>query len=88
MKNEYIEVNFVLYLQSLLTKLIIEQPADPLTYMIGLLEQESEGQNLLSSLKTTIGLSLDTKICVAPTDFFFDLKLMTKQLAINDVKSI
>ncbi|PFX30351.1 adenylate kinase 8-like [Stylophora pistillata] len=28
--------------ESLLTKLIIEQPADPLTYMIGLLEQESE----------------------------------------------
>lgn len=28
--------------ESLLTKLIIEQPADPLTFMIGLLEQESE----------------------------------------------
>ena len=34
-------------LQSLLTRLIIERPADPLTYMIGLLEQESNGKNII-----------------------------------------
>ncbi|XP_020602317.1 adenylate kinase 8-like [Orbicella faveolata] len=39
-----LQINYplnILCLQSLLTRLIIERPADPLTYMIGLLEQES-----------------------------------------------
>ena len=33
-----------LFLQSLLTKLVIEQPADPLSYLIGLLGQDGSGK--------------------------------------------